>query len=158
MAEIRLPAVRATSMHERFTDRARKVMQRANREAQRFDHEFIGTEHILLGLVNERIGLAVTVLKDLNIDLRKLRLEVEASVKSGSCGVGLLRGGNPQTARAKKVIEYAVEEARLLGHDYVGTEHLLLGLLREPEGLAASNLANAGVQLDDVREQIRKLM
>ena len=133
-------------------------MQRANREAQRFDHEFIGTEHILLGLVNERIGLAVTVLKDLNIDLRKLRLEVEASVKSGSCGVGLLRGGNPQTARAKKEIEFAVEEARLLGHDYVGTEHLLLGLLREPEGLAASNLANAGVQLDDVREQIRKLM
>jgi ATP-dependent Clp protease ATP-binding subunit ClpC len=133
-------------------------MQRANREAQRFDHEFISTEHILLGLVNERIGLAVTVLKDLNIDLRKLRLEVESNVKSGPCGAGLLRGGNPQTARAKKVIEYAVEEARVLGHDYVGTEHLLLGLLREPEGLAAEILINTGVKLEDVREQIRKLL
>src|SRR3954451_4607755 len=110
-------------MYERFTDRARKVMQLANQEAQRFNHEYIGTEHILLGLVKEGSGVAANVLKNLDIDLRKIRLEVQNIVQSGPDAV---LGKLPQTPRAKKVIEYAIEEARNLNHNYVGTEHLLL--------------------------------
>src|SRR5262249_47351410 len=123
------------TMYERFTDRARKVMQLANQEAQRFNHEYIGTEHILLGLVKEGSGVAANVLKNLDVDLRKIRLEVEKIVQSGPDMVTM--GKLPQTPRAKKVIEYAMEEARNLNHNYVGTEHLLLGLLREQEGVAA---------------------
>ena len=125
-------------MYERFTDRARKVMQLANQEAQRFNHEYIGTEHILLGLVKEGSGVAANVLKNLDIDLRKVRLEVEKLVKSGPDMVTM--GKLPQTPRAKKVIEYAIEEARNLNHNYVGTEHLLLGLLREQDGWAFASV------------------
>src|SRR5213595_503066 len=120
--------VKAGAMYERFTDRARKVMQLANQEAQRFNHEYIGTEHILLGLVKEGTGVAANVLKNLDIDLRKIRLEVEKIVQAGPDMVTM--GKLPQTPRAKKVIEYSIEEARNLNHNYVGTEHLLLGLLR----------------------------
>src|SRR5512139_1439178 len=109
-------------MFERFTDRARKVMALANQEAQRFNHEYIGTEHILLGFVEEGSGVGAAVLKNLNVDLRKVRLEVEKLVKSGSDVV--MMGKLPQTPGAKKVIELAFEEARSLGHSYVGTEHL----------------------------------
>src|SRR5580704_98412 len=109
-------------MYERFTDRARKVMQLANQEAQRFNHEYIGTEHILLGLVKEASGAGAKVLKNLDIDLRKVRLEVEKLIKSGSVMVTM--GKLPQTPRAKNVIQYAIEEARALKHNYVGTEHL----------------------------------
>src|SRR3972149_1444344 len=119
-------------MYERFTDRARKVMQLANQEAQRFNHEYIGTEHILLGLIKEGSGVAANVLKNLDVDLRKIRLEVEKLVQSGPDMVTM--GKLPQTPRAKKVIEYSMEEARNLNHNYVGTEHILLGLLREQEG------------------------
>ena len=112
-------------MFERFTDRARKVMALANQEAQRFNHEYIGTEHILLGLVKEGSGVGANVLKNLDVDLQKVRLEVEKLVKSGPDMVTM--GKLPQTPRAKKVIEYAIEEARNLNHNYVGTEHLLLG-------------------------------
>ena len=108
-------------MFERLTDRARKVMALANQEAQRFNHEYIGTEHILLGLVKEGSGVGANVLKHLEIDLRKVRLEVEKLVKSGPDMVTM--GKLPQTPRAKKVIEYAIEEARSLNHNYVGTEH-----------------------------------
>ena len=125
-------------MFERFTDRARKVMALANQEAQRFNHEYIGTEHILLGLVKEGSGVGANVLKNLDVDLRKVRLEVEKLVKSGPDMVTM--GKLPQTPRAKKVIEYAIEEARNLNHNYVGTEHLLLGLLREHDGVAAQVL------------------
>src|SRR5437588_2026103 len=121
-------------MYERFTDRARKVMQLANQEAQRFNHEYIGTEHILLGLVKEGSGVAANVLKNLDIDLRRICLEVEKIVQAGPDMVTM--GKLPQTPRAKKVIEYSIEEARNLNHNYVGTEHLLLGLLREQEGAA----------------------
>ena len=131
-------------MYERFTDRARKVMQLANQEAQRFNHEYIGTEHILLGLVKEGSGVAANVLKNLDIDLRKIRLEVEKIVQAGPDMVTM--GKLPQTPRAKKVIEYSIEEARNLNHNYVGTEHLLLGLLREQEGVAAQVLMNLGPQ------------
>ena len=143
-------------MYERFTDRARKVMQLANQEARRFNHEYIGTEHILLGLVKEGSGVAANVLKNLDIDLRKIRLEVEKIVQAGPDMV--TNGKLPQTARAKKVIEYSIEEARNLNHNYVGTEHLLLGLLREQEGVAAQVLMNLGLMLEDVREEVRNLL
>src|SRR5437899_2030783 len=143
-------------MYERFTDRARKVMQLANQEAQRFNHEYIGTEHILLGLVKEGTGVAANVLKNLDIDLLKIRLEVEKIVQAGPDMVTM--GKLPQTPRAKKVIEYSIEEARTLNHNYVGTEHLLLGLLREQEGVAAQVLMNLGLKLEDVREEVLNLL
>jgi len=145
-------------MYERFTDRARKVMQLANQEAQRFNHEYIGTEHVLLGLVKEGSGVAANVLKNLDIDLRKIRLEVEKIVQHGPGGEQVVMGRLPHTPRAKKVIEYSVEEARNLNHNYVGTEHLLLGLLREQEGVAAQVLMNLGLKLEDVREEVLNLL
>src|SRR6195952_5743691 len=143
-------------MFERFTDRARKVMALANQEAQRFNHEYIGTEHILLGLVKEGSGVGANVLKNLDVDLRKVRLEVEKLVKSGPDMVTM--GKLPQTPRAKKVIEYAIEEARSLNHNYVGTEPLLLGLLREHDGVAAQVLMNLGLKLEEVREEVLNLL
>jgi ATP-dependent Clp protease ATP-binding subunit ClpC len=143
-------------MYERFTDRARKVMQLANQEAQRFNHEYIGTEHVLLGLIKEGSGVAANVLKNLDVDLRKIRMEVEKLVQSGPDMVTM--GKLPQTPRAKKVIEYSMEEARNLGHNYVGTEHILLGLLREQEGVAAQVLMNLGLKLEEVREEVLNLL
>jgi ATP-dependent Clp protease ATP-binding subunit ClpC len=143
-------------MFERFTDRARKVMALANQEAQRFNHEYIGTEHILLGLVKEGSGVGATVLKNLDVDIKKLRLEVEKLVKSGPDMVTM--GKLPHTPRAKKVIEFAIEEARSLNHNYVGTEHLLLGLLRESEGIAAQVMMNLGLRLEDVRQEVLNLL
>src|SRR5258708_5840180 len=134
-------------MYERFTDRARKVMQLANQEAQRFNHEYIGTEHILLGLVKEGSGVAANVLKNLDVDLRKIRLEVEKIVQSGPDMVTM--GKLPQTPRAKKVIEYSMEEARNLNHNYVGTEHILLGLLREED----LNLLGHGMETSEAGER-----
>jgi ATP-dependent Clp protease ATP-binding subunit ClpC len=131
-------------------------MQLANQEAQRFNHEYIGTEHILLGLVKEGSGVAAKVLQNLDIDLRKIRLEVEKIVQSGPDMA--TRGKLPQTPRAKKVIEYAIEEARNFNHNYVGSEHLLLGLVREGEGVAAQVLANLGVKLEHVREEVLNLL
>src|SRR5690348_8777963 len=143
-------------MYERFTDRARKVMQLANQEAQRFNHEYIGTEHVLLGLIKEGSGVAANVLKNLDVDLRKIRLEVEKLVQSGPEMVTM--GKLPQTPRAKKVIEYSMEEAHILNHDYVGTEHILLGLLREQEGVAAQVLMNLGLVIEEVREVILSIL
>ncbi|MHC4291275.1 MAG: ATP-dependent Clp protease ATP-binding subunit [Planctomycetota bacterium] len=143
-------------MFERFTDRARKVMALANQEAQRFNHEYIGTEHILLGLVKEGNGVGANVLRNLDIDVKKLRLEIEKLVKSGPDMVTM--GKLPQTPRTKKVIEFAIEEARSLNHNYVGTEHILLGLLRETEGIAAQVLMNLGLKLEDVRQEVLNLL
>jgi len=143
-------------MFERFTDRARTVMALANQEAQRLNHEYVGTEHILLGLVKEGSGVGATVLKQLDVDLRKVRIEVEKLVKSGPDMVTI--GKLPQTPRSKKVIEYAIEEARKLGHNYVGTEHLLLGLLCEQDGVAAQVLINLGLKLEEVREEVLNLL
>ncbi len=131
-------------------------MALANQEAQRFNHEYIGTEHILLGLVKEGSGVGANVLKNLDVDIKKLRLEIEKLVKSGPDMVTM--GKLPQTPRAKKVIEYAIEEARSLNHNYVGTEHLLLGLLRETEGIAAQVLMNLGLKLEDVRQEVLNLL
>ena len=131
-------------------------MALANQEAQRFNHEYIGTEHILLGLVKEGQGVAANVLHNLQVDLKKIRLEVEKIVKSGPSMVTM--GKLPQTPRAKKVLEFAIEEARNLGHNYVGTEHLLLGLLREHDGVAAQVLMNLGLKLDDVRNEVLNIL
>lgn len=136
-------------MYERFTDRARKVMWLANQEAQRFNHEYVGTEHILLGLVKEGVGVAAHVLASFGIDLRKIRLEVEKLIQSGPDIVTI--GKLPQTPGTKKVMELAIEEARELNDNHVGTEHLLLGLLRHNEGVAASVLNNLGVSHDYAR-------
>jgi hypothetical protein len=131
-------------------------MALANQEAQRFSHEYIGTEHILLGLIKEGSGVGANVLKNLDVDLAKARREVEKLIKAGLDSVAI--GKLPQTPRAKKVIEYAIEEARNLDHNYVGTEHLLMGLLREEDGIAAQVLINLGIELDDAREELRNLL
>jgi ATP-dependent Clp protease ATP-binding subunit ClpC len=143
-------------MFDRFTDRARKVMGLARQEAQRFNHDYIGTEHILLGLVQEGSGVAASVLKNLDIDLKKIRQEVEKLVSHGTTMVTM--GQLPFTPRAKKVLELSLEEASNLGHNYIGTEHLLLGLIREQEGIAAQVLQNIKVRLEDVREEVLELL
>jgi ATP-dependent Clp protease ATP-binding subunit ClpA len=145
-------------MYERFTDRARKVMRLANQEAQRLNHEYIGTEHILLGLVKESAGVAANVLKNFDIDLRKIRLEVEKIVQTGPGSEMVKMGRLPMTPRAKKVVEYSVEEARGLKHNYVGTEHLLLGLLREQEGVAAQVLMNLLLTTNRVRDEVLHML
>ncbi len=143
-------------MYERFTDRARKIMKLANQEAQRFNHEYIGTEHILLGLVGEGSGVGVNVLKNLDVDLRKIHFEVEKLVQRGPNKVSM--GRLPQTPRAKKVIEHAMKAARDLGHNYVGTEHVLLGLFCERETVAAQILMNLGLRLENVRAEVLALL
>ncbi|MHC4450163.1 MAG: ATP-dependent Clp protease ATP-binding subunit, partial [Planctomycetota bacterium] len=143
-------------MFDRFTDRARKVMGLARQEAQRFNHDYIGTEHILLGLIQEGSGVAADVLKNLDVDLKKIRQEVEKLVSHGTTMVTM--GQLPFTPRAKKVLELAYEEASNLGHNYIGTEHLLLGLIREQEGIAAQVLQNIKVRLEDVREEVLELL
>jgi len=145
-------------MYARFTDPARRVMQLANREARRFDHEYIGTEHILLGLVKEGRGVAANVLKQLDIDLRKIRMAVEKIVQRGPGGEQVVMGRLPHTPWAKKVIECAIEESRGLHHQYVGTEHLLLGILKAQEGVAYQILLNLGLKLEVVREEVFKLL
>lgn len=142
-------------MFERFTDRARKVMALANQESQRFNHKYIGTEHILLGLLKEGAGNGIKVLKNLGVDLHKARLEVEKLLKKEP---EIIQTGKlPQSPRAKKVLEYAIEEAENLKHKFIGTEHLALGLLREGDGVAAQVLLNLGLKLEDVREQALNL-
>lgn len=143
-------------MFDRFTDRARKVMQLARSEAMRFNHESIGTEHILLGLVQEGSGVAANVLKNLGLDLAKIRHEVEKTVQASQSGAVV--GQLPFTPRAKKVLEFAVDEATALGHNYIGTEHLLLGLLRESGGKAAQVLLNLGVRMEEAREEVLELL
>ena len=139
-------------MYERFSDSIRRVMQLANQEAQRFNHEYVGTEHVLLGLVKEGSGVAANVLKNLDVDLRKIRLEVEKLVQSGPEMVTM--GKLPQTPRAKKVIECSMEEARNYGCNAAGTGHLLIGILREQEGVASQVLSSLGITLDRVRSAI----
>src|SRR5215510_185588 len=143
-------------MFDRFTDRAKKVMNLARQEAQRFNHEYLGTEHILLGLVQEGSGVAANVLKNMGIDLNKIRTEVEKIVKTSPSMVTM--GQLPFTPRAKKVLELSMEEAGNLGHNYIGTEHLLLGLIKENEGIAAKVLTNLGVKLEDVREEVLEFL
>jgi ATP-dependent Clp protease ATP-binding subunit ClpC len=129
-------------------------MQLANREAQRFNHEYIGTEHILLALLAEGRSVAAEVLRKVGADLPTIRREVEKTVQAGPGGFRVALRWLPTTPRAKKAFEYAVLEARALGHNYIGTEHLLLGLLREQDGAAATVLTDLGVKLEEVRERL----
>jgi ATP-dependent Clp protease ATP-binding subunit ClpA len=128
----------------------------ARQEAQRFSHDYIGTEHILLGLIQEDSGVASDVMKNLDLDRKTIRRKVEALVTPGTMMV--TRGQLPFTPRAKIVLELAYEEATNLGHNYIGTEHLLLGLIREQEGIAAQVLQNIKVRLEDVREEVLELL
>ena len=140
---------------DKFTERARKVLSLAQEEAQRFQHNYIGTEHLLLGLVREGEGVAARVLANLGIELSRVRGAVEFIIGRGD---RIVLGEIGLTPRAKKVIELAVDEARRLNHHYIGTEHLLLGLVREGEGIAAGVLQSLGVNLEKVRtETIRTL-
>lgn len=143
-------------MYDRFTDQSRKVMQLANRAAQDLNHQYIGAEHILLGLIDQGESVALDVLKKLSIDVRRLRGEAERVAQAGAYSID--KGKLPQVPRAKKVIEYSMEEARELQHDYVGTEHLLLGILREQEGVAARILMNEGLAANAVREEIKHFL
>ena len=140
---------------DRFTKRARRVLSLAQEEAQRLNHNYIGTEHLLLGLVREENGVAVRVLRELGVDPRQIRERVERTVGRGQRA---LYGKLSLTPRTKRVIELAVDEARRLGHHYIGTEHLLLGLVREGEGVAVDVLKGLGVSLDKVRSQTARVM
>ena len=143
-------------MHDKFTERVRKVMYLAREEAARLQHDYIGTEHLLLGVIREGEGIAATVLNNLGLDLDAIRQAVESMVSS--TGGTLTIGEIPFTPRAKRVLELSVDEARQLGHNYVGTEHLLLGLIREGEGVAARVLLELGVDRKKVREETLKLL
>lgn len=132
-------------------------MALANNEAQRFNHEYIGTEHVLLGFVREGGGVGANVLKNLGLDLRKVRLEVEKLVKAGSeSSINL--GSLPKTPQVGRVIDFSIEEAKQLQHNYIGTEHLLLGLIREHDSIAAQVLLNLGITIESVREGILNLL
>jgi len=140
-----------------FTDRVRKVLQMAREEAARLHHEYVGTEHILLGLIREGEGVAAAVLQNLNVDLEEISQRIEETVKKGKAAAAT--GPDlPYTSRAKKVLELAMAEARELNHSYVGTEHLLLGLLREEKGIAAQVLTDAGVSLEASRAETLRLL
>ena len=143
------------SNFDKFTERARKVLSLAQEEAQRFNHPYIGTEHLLLGLVREGEGVAARVLTNMGVQLPKVRSAVEFIIGRGE---GAVIGEIGLTPRAKKVIELAVDEARRLDHRYIGTEHLLLGLVREGEGIAAGVLESLGVNLEKVRQQVMQVV
>lgn len=143
-------------MFERFTDRARKVMALANGEARLFNHEYIDTGHILLGLINEDSGVGANVLINLNVNFKELRFEIDKLYKQRAGNITADRLSH--TPRAKRVIEFAIEEARLFNHNYCGTEHLLLGLMRETDGIAAQTLMYMGVTLEDIRAEISALL
>jgi len=143
-------------MFNRFTERARKVIILAKEEARRFNHDYIGTEHILLGLIREGEGVAAAVLQKLGVSLENIRLEIEKLVQPGP--TTQIIGDIPFTPRAKKALELAAEEARSLGHNYIGTEHLLLGLIREGEGVASQVLLNLGMDLNTVRNEVMELL
>jgi ATP-dependent Clp protease ATP-binding subunit ClpC len=139
-----------TAMFERFTEKAIKVIMLAQEEARRLGHNFVGTEQILLGLIGEGTGIAAKVLKSMGVNLKEARVEVEKIIGRGS---GFVAVEIPFTPRAKRVLELSLEEARQLGHNYIGTEHLLLGLLREGEGVAARVLENLGADPSNIRTQ-----
>ena len=138
-------------MFERFTDRARRVVVLAQEEARLLNHNYIGTEHILLGLIHEGEGVAAKALESLGISLEAVRAQVEEIIGQGQTAP---TGHIPFTPRAKKVLELSLREALQLGHNYIGTEHILLGLIREGEGVAAQVLVKLGADLPRVREQV----
>lgn len=142
-------------MFERFTEKAIKVIMLAQEEARRLGHNFVGTEQVLLGLIGEGTGVAAKTLKSMGVNLKDARTEVEKIIGRGS---GFVAVEIPFTPRAKRVLELSWDEARQLGHNYIGTEHLLLGLIREGEGVAARVLENLGVDLNKVRSNVIKML
>ena len=142
-------------MFERFTDRARRVVVLAQEEARRLNHNYIGTEHILLGLIQEGEGHAAKAIEELNINIDSVRSEVVEIIGEGQQSPS---GHIPFTPRAKKVLELSLREALQLGHNYIGTEHILLGLIREGEGVAAQVLKKLGAELSQVRQTVIKLI
>jgi len=142
-------------MFERFTEKAIKVIMLAQEEARRLGHNFVGTEQILLGLIGEGTGIAAQVLKSMNVNLKDARIEVEKIIGRGS---GFVAVEIPFTPRAKRVLELSLEEARQLGHNYIGTEHLLMGLVREGEGVAARVLENLAVNVSSIRTEVIQML
>src|SRR5271157_3375976 len=140
---------------DKFTERARRVLSFAQEEAQRFQHNYIGTEHLLLGLVREGEGVAAQVLLKLGVELQKVRDAVEFIIGRGD---RIVLGEIGLTPRAKKVIEVAVDEARRMNHHYIGTEHLLLGLVREGDGVAASVLGSMGIGVGQIRAEVIRVL
>lgn len=145
------------NLFERLTDRAKKVLQLARQEAKRMNHDYVGSEHILLGLLIENTGVGARILKELGVSLKQSRIEIEKLVPQGSTSV-LNVTNIPFSPRARRILELAEEEANNLGHDYIGTEHLLLGLLREQDGVAAQVLANMGIDLERVRDEVIEML
>ena len=141
-------------MFERYTENARDVLSHARREAQKFHHDHIGTEHILLGLIEVKTGVSADILTHHNIDLKHVKQEVEKLVVPGEPSVDEKLPDLPRTQHAQELIDDAVEEARTLKHNYIGTEHLLLALLYEKEGRGAQILGHLGLKLDDVRQDV----
>ena len=146
---------RSSERFDKFTERARKVLSLAHEEAARFNHNYIGTEHLLLGLVREREGVAARVLSGMGVQLHKVRAAVEFIIGRGERPS---RGGIGLTPRARRVIELAFDEARRLRHHYIGTEHLLLGLLREGQGVATGVLESLGVEMSRVRAEVLRVI
>jgi len=143
-------------MWERFTERARKALVLANQEAQRNNHEYIDTQHVLVAIVKEGSGVGATMLRNLGVDLGKVRAKLENESEGEPYDVP--PGRLPPSPRAKQVIQYAVEEARNLNHNYVGTEHLVLGLLRQHDGIAARVLESLGVRLENAMNELRSVL
>src|SRR5438045_1509272 len=141
-------------MFERFTARARRTIVLAQEESRMLNHNYIGTEHILLGLIQEGEGVAATVLESLDVSLERVRRQVEEVIGRGNAAP---TGHIPFTPRAKKVLELSLREALQLGHSYIGTEHILLGVIREGEGVAAQVLESSGASLDRVRQKVIEL-
>jgi ATP-dependent Clp protease ATP-binding subunit ClpC len=141
-------------MFERFTEHARHVIELAGREAQRFGNEYVGTEHLLWGLAKEADGVAAAVLERFHVDLKPLRREVDEMLKSRPHVDSVQK--LPQSVHAKEAIQYAIEEARSMRHNYVGTEHILLGLMRNSMAVSAQVLADFNLDLDPVREEVRR--
>merc|ERR1719454_2056139 len=150
-----LNTISTTLMFERFTEKAIKVVMLAQEEARRLGHNFVGTEQILLGLIGESTGIAAKVLKSMGVTLKDARLEVEKIIGRGS---GFVAVEIPFTPRAKRVLEMSLEEARQLGHNYIGTEHILLGLLREGEGVSARVLASLDADPPKIRSQVIRMV
>ncbi|MCA9484498.1 MAG: AAA family ATPase, partial [Nitrospina sp.] len=142
-------------MFKRFTERARRVIILAREEAELYRHEYLGTEHILQGIIKDGGGIAVALLQKSGVDLAQIKSELEKNLPRSSNS--LVIGDIPFTSRAKKVLEFAVEEARSLNHNYIGTEHLLLGLLKEKEGVACRVLNGFGMYFDDVKEKLEEM-
>jgi len=143
-------------MFKKFTERARRVIILAREEAERCQHEYLGTEHILLGIIKDGGGIAILVLQRLGVDIKHLKPEIERNLPLSSNT--LVVGDIPFTSRAKKVLEYAVEEARAMGHSYIGTEHILIGLIKEKDGVAYRILSSFGLQYSDIKEQTINLL